>query len=117
MRISGNPDPAITWLHNGQSVVSDGTIVIRDDGTLAIPSLELKHSGTYCVVATNANGSMCRELSLSIEEDEDQENIVHKSRSLMADNKPVPLSSFEQYVARQHANSNEAFQFQFMVRL
>ena len=38
--VLGNPPPLIMWYHNKQSVLSDGTIRIGEDGTLSIPSME-----------------------------------------------------------------------------
>ena len=109
----GSPQPHLTWLHNGESVISESSIEVQDDGTtLIIPCVEPKHTGTYCLVATNINGSVQKELSLTIEE---EENSLQKSSSLMTESNPVPLSSFEQYVASCHCNNSEAFQFQFMV--
>ena len=115
--VSGHPPPVLTWYHNNESITTDPSIeIVSGDGTLSIPSMEEKHIGIYRLVASNCHGSCFEELELTIE-DEDTFTLRRvESIASMIDNSPVPVSSFEEYVALQHRKSNEAFHFQFLVR-
>lgn len=114
--VSGNPPPVLTWYHNNESITTDPSIEIGGDGTLSIPAMEEKHVGIYRLVVSNCHGSCFEELELTIE-DEDTFTLRRvESIASMIDNSPVPVASFEEYVALQHRKSNEAFHFQFLVR-
>lgn len=115
--VSGSPPPVLTWYHNNESINTDPSIeVIGRDGTLSIPSMEERHVGIYRLVASNSYGSCYEELELTIE-DEDTFTLRRvESIASMIDNAPVPVSSFGEYVALHHRKSNEAFQFQFLVK-
>ena len=60
--VNGEPQPTVTWYHNGESVREDYAHEIETDGSLAIPSTELKHSGVYKAVVVNQHGSEEREV-------------------------------------------------------
>lgn len=115
--VSGFPQPTLNWFHNDMNVITDHTIEVSEDGTLSIPSMEPRHTGIYRLEATNGHCRRYKELSLTIEEEEQSnlEKSVSLSKSLMNDNEPVPQASFEQYVESHHSSTNNAFQFQFMV--
>ena len=55
IKVSGVPQPTVTWYHDGEPVRADYTHVIEADGSLAISSTELKHSGVYktCLLYTS----------------------------------------------------------------
>ena len=113
--VEGNPPPVITWYHNNNSINMDPSIEVSGDGTLSIPCMEEKHVGTYRLVVSNTCGSCYEELTLGLEE-EDTFNLRRvESIASMIDNAPVPLSSFEEYVALHHQKNNEGFHFQFVV--
>ena len=69
IKVSGEPQPTVTWYHNWEPVRADYARVIESDGSLAIPSAELKHSGVYKAVATNQHGSEKREIKLMVNEE------------------------------------------------
>ena len=58
IKVSGEPQPTVTWYHDGEPVRADYAREIESDGSLTIPSTELKHSGVYKAVAANSHGSM-----------------------------------------------------------
>ena len=55
IKLSGVPQPTVTWHHDGEPVRADYAREIEADGSLAIPSTELKHSGVYkaCLLYTS----------------------------------------------------------------
>ena len=66
IKVSGEPQPIVTWYHDGEPVRADYACEIESDGSLAIPSAELKHSGVYKAVAENKHGSEEREIKLMV---------------------------------------------------
>ena len=62
IKVSGEPQPTVTWYHDGDPVRADYAREIESDGSLAIPSAELKHSGVYKTVAANQYGSEERQV-------------------------------------------------------
>ena len=115
--VYGNPTPKITWYHGNESVLSDGTIEIGEDGTLSIPSMEARHVGNYKLVATNEHGFCEAEMELHMESEDSSRLHRALSMSLMIDSAPVPISSLEEYIASHHARCNEPFQHEFLVRM
>ena len=113
--VSGRPPPAVTWYCNSASIDGDPSFEVSGDGTLSIPCMEEEHIGTYRLVASNINGSCYREVRLDLEKEDTFTVKRAESIASMIDNAPVPLSSFEEYVALQHCKNNEAFHFQFVV--
>ncbi len=117
--VYGEPTPNLTWLHNEKDVSSDCSVDIKEDGTLVIPTMEHHHAGTYRLNVSNGYSSACREVTLSVEEDEEEESpyspLGIMNQPPVSNDKAVPLHSFEQFVARHHTNNNQPFQFQFMV--
>lgn len=112
---TGAPPPILTWYHDNEGITTDSSIEISADGTLSIPSMEKKHEGIYRLVASNTYGSCYEELALMIEDEETFTLRRAESMASMIDNSPVPVSSFEEYVALHHRKNNEAFHFQFSV--
>ena len=66
IKVSGEPQPIVTWYHNGESVREDYAHEIEADGSLAVPSTELKHFGVYKAVVANQYGSEEREVKLIV---------------------------------------------------
>ena len=113
--VTGQPPPLLTWYHNDVSINTDPTIEVSGDGTLSIPSMEERHMGTYRLVASNSYGACFEEMELTIEDEGTFTLRRAESIASMIDNAPVPVSSFEEYVALHHRKNNEAFHFQFLV--
>ena len=104
VKVSGEPQPTVTWYHDGEPVGADYAHEIESDGSLTIPSTELKHSGVYKAVASNQLGSEEREIKL----------IVTTGDGIVS-SRPIPIPEFGKYVAELHTNSNQPFKDLFQV--
>ena len=114
VKATGTPQPKITWYHNGEKVVADYSHGLTEDGSLIMPSTELKHSGVYQVVVINEAGSVARTVNLSVkQEDQKYINVTTKQVSFL----PIPVEEFSDYVFKCHANDNQIFRDQYSVRL
>ena len=103
MEVSGEPQPTVTWYHDGELIIADYAHEIDADGSLAIPSAELKYSGTYKAVVANQHGSEERDVRLTI------------NKSEIVSTRPIPIPEFGKYVAELHANSNQPFKDLYQV--
>ena len=106
--MSGEPQPTVTWYHDGEPVRADYAREIESDGSLTIPSTELKHSGVYKAVAANSHGSEEREIKLMVNEEGGASTAVAVGD--IVSSRPIPIPEFGEYVANLHANSNQPFQ-------
>lgn len=52
----GEPEPEISWLHNGKAVSLGDRLVLHEDGDLTISSLTVQDNGEYVCVAENMAG-------------------------------------------------------------
>lgn len=112
--VSGKPPPTLAWFHGENKVVTDYSQEILDDGSLHIPSAEMKHGGVYRLVATNSSGSTEQSVKLTVQfEGEKTPDVERKAMSFA----PIPVAEFGDYVARNHANNNQGFRDQYQVRL
>lgn len=110
--VSGKPIPTLTWYHNDTKLVANYAQEILDDGSLNIPSVELKHGGVYKLVATNDATTVEQEVQLTVQvEGEKSPEGERKS----VDFEPVPVEAFGEYVAQNHGNNNQGFRDQFQV--
>jgi hypothetical protein len=117
IKVSGEPQPTVTWYHNGEPIRTDYAHEIESGGNLAIPSTELKHSGVYKAVVANQYGSKEREVQLIINEDGGTQ-LVDTSTATShcpVSSRPIPIPEFGKYVAEHHANSNQAFKELYQV--
>ena len=110
--VSGKPEPTLTWYHNKKELTPNYSQEIEKDGSLSIPSTELKHGGTYKLVARNSLGSAEQEVKLNIVmEGEETPEVEHKSMDFI----PISVKDFGKYVAKNHNNNNQGFKEQFQV--
>ena len=113
IKVSGAPQPTVTWYHDGEPVRADYAREIEADGSLAIPSTELKHSGVYKAVVANQHGSKEREVKLMV--GEDGAASIATAFDEMVFTRPIPIAEFGQYVAELHAKSNQPFKNLYQV--
>ena len=113
IKVSEEPQPTVTWYHDGEPVRADYAREIEADGSLAIPSTELKHSGVYKAVAANQHGSEDREIKLMVNEEGGASTVVAVGD--MVSSRPVPIHEFGEYVAELHANLNQPFKDLYQV--
>ena len=109
-----NRDSGFKYNHNGEPVRADYAREIESDGSLTIPSTELKHSGVYKAVAANSHGSEEREIKLMVNEEGGASTAVAVGN--IVSSRPIPIPEFGEYVANLHANSNLPFKDLFQVR-
>ena len=107
IKVSGEPQPTVTWYHDGEPIRADYAREIEADGSLTIPSTELKHSGVYKAVVANQHGSEEREIKLTVNEEGGASTAV--AIGDMVSSRPIPIPEFGKYVGELHANSNQPF--------
>ena len=112
IKVNGVPQPIVTWYHDGEPVRADYAREIEADGSLAIPSTELKHSGVYKAVVANQHGSEEREVKLMVSDDEGG---TSTAADMMVSSRPIPIPMFGKYVAELHVNSNQPFKDLYQV--
>ena len=110
--VSGKPEPTLIWYHNVEEITPNYSQEIERDGSLSIPNTELKHGGTYRLVARNSLGSAEQEVKLSVVmEGENTPEVEHRSMNFI----PISVKDFGKYVAKNHGNNNQGFKEQFQV--
>ena len=115
VRVSGSPLPKLTWYQNGEEVVTDYSIELAEDGSLTLPSAEIRHGGVYQLVANSTAGRVEREVQLhvTVEAEESQATGSQSEVEFQA----IPASLFGNHVESYHANSNDGFNKEYKVRL
>ena len=110
--VSGNPEPTLTWYHEGIELKSDYAVEIQPSGVLSIVSAELKHNGVYKLQARNPSGVAEREVKLTMRPDNEEVDPVQKETvKLML----IPVTDFGEYVAVNHSHSDTGFRNQYEV--
>ena len=113
IEVSGVPQPTAIWYHNGEPVKADYAREIEEDGSLAIPSTELKHSGVYKAVVANQHGSEEREVKLTV--DKEGRSLGYAATDEIVSTRPIPIPEFGEYVSKLYANSNQPFKDLYQV--
>ena len=68
-KVTGNPEPQLTWMKNGQDIVEGRKIKIKQyDGTasLILDDVSERDIGTYTCQATNPVGKAITEANLNV---------------------------------------------------
>ena len=113
VKITGFPQPRMTWYHNGEEVVADYSQELAVDGSLIMYSTEPKHSGIYQLVVINEAGAEERTVNLYVMQESPQcGNVTTKQISFS----PIPVEEFGNYVCKCHGNDKE-FKDQYTVRM
>ena len=115
IKVSGEPQPTVTWYHDGEPVRADYAREIESDRSLTIPSTELKHSGIYKAVAANSHGSEEREIKLMVNEETGASTASAVGEVVFS--RPILITEFGKYVAELHSNSNQPFKDLYQVGL
>ena len=114
IKVNGEPQPTVTWYHDGEPVRADYAHKIEADRSLVIPSTEQKHSGVYKAVVTNQHGSEEREIKLTVNEEEGASTDATTGGGVVS-SRPILIPEFGKYVAELHANSNQLFKDLYQV--
>ena len=112
IKVSGEPQPTVTWYHDGEPIKADYAREIEADGSLAIFSAELKHSGVYKAMATNQHGSEERELKLMVNKEGGTSTYAVED---MVSSRPIHIPEFGKYVVKLHTNMNQPFKDLYQV--
>ena len=112
MVVSGKPNPSITWFIDGDKLTSDYAIEIQGDGSISIPTVELKHGGIYKMEAKNAAGSAVKQVQLIVTLEGEE---ITQSERKVIDLHPIPMAEFGDYVATNHKYQNQGFRDEFQV--
>ena len=106
VKVSGTPDPQLTWYHESTHLNNDYAHEISTDGTLIIATTEMEHSGTYQLVASNSAGKIEKKSTLKLvsESPEEQTMTIPTAVSHL-----VYATELGQYVAGNHADTNKGF--------
>ena len=113
IKVTGFPQPSMTWYHNGEEVVADYSQKLAADGSLIMPSADPKHSGVYQLVVINEAGSEERSVNLFVKK---EEHIYANISMYQTPFIPILVEEFGYYVCKCHANDNEDFEYQYTVR-
>ena len=108
VKVIGSPQPTLTWYHDNTRQGNDYAHEISSDGSLTIITAEMRHSGTYQLVATNSEGTVEKQFSLKVVSEEGEEPPLAATTEVVKST-PVPVDGFGQYVSQNHANSNKGF--------
>ena len=92
--------------------MADYSIKIDEQGSLFFPSIELKHSGVYKVIATNSSGKVEIEVTVSVMSEGCDGGEGGGSGET---SRPVPVSEFGTFVCEHHAQGNKKFRERFEV--
>ena len=106
--VRGDPEPTLTWYHEGNKLISDYSLEIQPDGTLVIASAEVRHNGVYKLLARNSSGIAKRELSFTVKQEGEEINAPSKE-NVEVDFTAVPVADFGDYVAKNHSQSDAGF--------
>ena len=113
IEVSGVPHPTVTWYHDGEPIRAECAGEIEADGSLAIPSTKLKHSGVYKAVVANKHGSKEGMMKLTVENE--GESSINATIGDKVSTSPVPVLEFGKYVAELHTSSNKPFKDLYQV--
>ena len=116
VEVTGTPQPKMTWYHNGEEVRADYSKELAEDGSLTMPSAELKHTGVYQLVVVNLSGRAEREVKLSVESESVEANNDHAYETVSIHD-GIPVAMFGDHVEQRHARSNKPFEDEYEVRL
>ena len=114
VQVVGQPEPKLTWYHDGEEVVTSYSTDMGLDGSLTIPCSEHSHSGVYQLVALNNSGRAAKQCKVFVRRKERPDSQQNDSSIPFS---PVSVLDFEEYVAKGHANDETIFQEQFKVSL
>ena len=107
VKVTGTPVPKLTWYHNGEEVFADYSNILEDDGTLTLPSVETKHSGSYKLVAQNQAGQKEKELWLFVKEENTEDKVAMAKP--VTNFSAIPVGFFGSHVERHHSKNNQGF--------
>lgn len=64
--VSGDPEPTISWYHNGNQLGSKNVVIINPYNCLSIDSMDHRDGGVYRMYARNSGGTAMDEFKLRV---------------------------------------------------
>ena len=113
MEVAGFPQPKLTWYHDGKEVEADYSKELAEDGSLTMPSVEVKHSGVYQLVAHNSAGSADREVKLTV--DVEGAGVDEPSYEVIPTSGAISVALFGNHVEQRHSRNNKPFKDEYDV--
>ena len=114
VKVTGFPQPKMTWYHNGREIVADYSQRLAVDGSLIMSSTEPKHSGAYQLVVINEAGIEEKTVNLYVKKEEHIYTNISLNQTPFI---PILVEEFGYYICKCHANDNEDFRYQYSVSL
>ena len=112
VRVTGSPQPKLTWYHDGVEVKADYSKELAEDGSLTMPSAETKHGGVYQLVAVNPAGRVEREVKLTVAVEGQSRPASERPAMALA---AIPVSQLGNRVEKNHSRSNKGFNDEYQV--
>lgn len=99
--VSGDPEPAISWYHNGKTINSDKIVVIHPYNCLSINSVEHEDGGVYKMYATNSGGSAMNEFKLKVRKRHSEKDL-NRIQSFRERDEKMAAESYEMHMMELH---------------
>ena len=117
VKVTGSAPPKLMWYHNGEGIVPDYSREIMKDGSLTMPSVEVRHTGTYKVVTEYVAGKKEGEVKLYVENEEEVLKPKQGKNKPSLKTKDIPVTKFGRHVVQNHTKNNKAFKDEYDVRV
>ena len=112
VKVMGTPTPKLTWYQNGEVVTADYFTELAQDGTLTLPSVESRHSGTYKLVAQNPAGKAEKEVRLFVRAEQTQQEQATVSSSTPEETLALKNMSYEDFCGQLLMNHSNTLNMQ-----
>ena len=99
--VSGDPEPAISWYHNGNPIDSDKIVIINPYNCLSINSIEPKDGGVYRMYARNSGGSVMDEFKLKVRHRHSEKDLV-RMKSFREWGEQMAAEQYEMHMKELH---------------
>jgi len=113
VKVTGTPQPTLKWYYEEEMVVADYSIELAENGTLALPSAETRHSGVYQLVAENKVGRVERKVQLHVMVEGEDPPLACPQPAVEFE--AVPVAMFGGHVERNHDRNNMGFRNEYQV--
>ena len=113
VEVTGSPTPKLTWYHNGEEVFADYSTELAEDGTLTLPSVEVRQGGIYKLVAQNSAGKREMEIMLHVETEYTQQEQATTKPAVKFS--AIAVAFFGNHVEKNHCGNNRIFRDEYEV--
>ena len=113
VKVTGSPQPKLTWFCNGEEVVADFSKELEEDGTLTLSLTEARHSGTYQLEVQNPVGRRKGDVRLIVEAEDTQQRPATTKPAMELS--AVSVAMFGSHVKQNHTRNNRAFRDEYEV--